>query len=282
MDGVNFKYKEIYPLIHVYTGLLPDIDNLMSTARMSHESGNGEYYMSEWKDWFVFGKYTYANPDSIGCDKTLEPRFRAELDFCNTVEKANVAAMSHYVAFNNVPLPESVHMPPSNYAMYDPNVVIGHYQDEILTMHYHTDFNVGEWFWPGDKFIITATTYFNDDYEGGEIHFYVDGDIIKHRPHAGEIIVFPSGSPLFPGDKPYFHSVTEISSGTRLISRNYLKYTVEGTPKWDEGLERYGKDEWIKIATEEARKHNQLGLVPDADGRVPMWESEVVKQVYKK
>ena len=282
MDGVNFKYKEIYPLIHVYTGLLPDIDHLMSTARMSHESGNGEYYMSEWKDWFVFGKYAYANPDSIGCDKTLEPRFRAELDFCNTVEKANVAAMSHYVGINNVPLPESVHMPPSNYAMYDPNVVIGHYQDEILTMHYHTDFNVGEWFWPGDKFIITATTYFNDDYEGGEIHFYVDGDIIKHRPHAGEIIVFPSGSPLFPGDKPYFHSVTEISGGARLISRNYLKYTVEGTPKWDEGLERYGKDEWIKIATEEARKHNQLGLVPDADGKVPMWESEVVKQVYKK
>jgi hypothetical protein len=288
VSGINFNYKELYPLIHVYTGLLPDVDNLMSTARMSHESGNGQYYLSEWKDWFLFGKYAWANPSSIGCDNTLDPRFRAELDFCNTVEKANMAAMSHYVAMNNVPLPENVHLPTINYGMYYPNIVVASHQQINLTMHYHTDFNIGEWFWPGDKFIITATTYFNDDYEGGEIHFCVDNEIIRYRPHAGEIIVFPSGSPLYPGDKPYFHGVTEITSGNRLIARNYLKYTVDGTSQWYEGLEKYGKDEWLRIASEGAKGHNQLHLdvfpnkVETAYGGVRIWESPLVKQVYKK
>jgi len=288
VSGINFSFKELYPLIHVYTGLLPDVDKLMSTARNSYESSNGEYYMSEWKDWFLFGKYAWANPDQGNGDNSLHPMFRAEMDFCNTVEKANMAAMSHYVGFNNVPLPESVHMPTCNYCMYSPNVVVANLPDHNLTMHYHTDFNLDEWFWAGDKFIITGTTYFNDDYEGGEIHFLVDGEMIKYRPHAGEILVFPSGSPLYPGDKPYFHGVTEITSGNRLIARNFLKYTADGTAEWYEGVSKYGEDEWIRICREGMKERTPLCSTPHDDmdetayGGIPMWESPLVKQVYKK
>jgi predicted 2-oxoglutarate/Fe(II)-dependent dioxygenase YbiX len=102
-----------------------------------------------------------------------------------------MAAMSHYVAMNNVPLPENVHLPTINYGMYYPNIVVASHQEINLTMHYHTDFNIGEWFWPGDKFIITATTYFNDDYEGGEIWF-PRMNSLSIKPKAGDIVVFPS------------------------------------------------------------------------------------------
>lgn len=288
VDTINFGYKELYPLIHVYTGLLPNVGSLFNTAHNSHESSNGQYYLEEWKDWFIFGKYTWANPNWEKGNNSSHPMFRAELDFCHTVQKANMAAMSHYVAVNNVPLPENIHLPTVNYGMYYPNAVVAGYQETNLAMHYHTDFNIGEWFWPGDKFIITATTYFNDDYEGGEIHFCVDNEIIKHRPQAGEIIVFPSGSPLYPGNKPYFHGVTEITSGKRLIARNYLKYTVDGTTQWYEGLEKHGEEEWTRITREQSGQHNLLSLNADPNrdettyGGIPMWESKLVKQLYKK
>ena len=288
MSNINFDYRELHPLIHVYTGLLPDVDRLMTTARNSHESSNGQYYLNEWKDWFVFGKYTWANPDQDKGDNSLHPMFRSELEFCNTVEKANMAAMSHYVGVNNVQIPRNTYLPLINYGMYYPNVVVSSHQEHNLTMHYHTDFNIGEWFWPGDKFLITATTYFNDDYEGGEIEFFAGGEIIRHRPHAGEIIVFPSGSPLFPGDKPYFHGVTEITSGNRLIARNYLKYTADGTTQWYEGLEKYGEEEWMRIAKANAEGHNLLCLTVDQNmdeqmySGLRVWESKLVNQLYKK
>lgn len=285
MDGVNFKYKEIYPLIHVYTGLLPNVANLMITAQNSLKSSNGQYYLNDWKDWFVFGKYTWASPKTN--EKMLEPVYRTEMDFCNTVEKANVAAISHYVGVHNVPVPEGSLMPTCNYCMYHPNVVVAGTEDHKLTMHYHTDFNIGEWYWPGEKFLITATTYFNDDYDGGEIHFCVDGQIIEYRPQAGEIIVFPSGSPLFPGDKPYFHGVTEIKNGNRLIARNFLKYTEEGTSDWHDGEAKYGKEEWQKIAKEMAKDENDVrhtyaeGRVEVRYGSLPVWQSPLVGQLYK-
>jgi hypothetical protein len=285
MLGVHLRYKELYPLIHVYTGLLPNVSELMRTARKSFDSSNGQYYLNNWNDWFVFGKYTWANPNKDS--KTLEPMYRTEMDFCNTVEKANIAAMSHYVGVHNVPIPESVLMPTCNYCMYYPNVVVAETKDDSLTMHYHTDFNIGEWYWPGEKFLITATTYFNDDYEGGEIHFCVDEQIIKYRPQAGDILVFPSGSPLFPGNKPYFHGVTEIKNGHRLIARNFLKYTAEGTSDWYDGEAKHGKEEWQIIAKEMAKNENDVrhtyseGRIEKKYGSLPVWQSPIVDQLYK-
>ena len=259
----------------------------MNTAQKSFESSNGQYYLNEWNDWFVFGKYTWANPNKEKDTKSLDPMYRAEMDFCSVVEKANVAAISHYVGVHNVPLPETVHMPICNYGMYYPEVVVDKNKETNLTMHYHTDFNLGEWYWPGDKFLITATTYFNDDYDGGEIHFCVDEQIIKYRPQAGDILVFPSGSPLFPGDKPYFHGVTEIKNGRRLIARNYLKYTVDGTSEWYEGEAKHGADEWKKITKDIAKEENDLcnnyreGRIEKKYGNLLVWQSPLVDQLYK-
>jgi hypothetical protein len=174
---------------------------------------------------------------------------------------------------------------PSSFSKYDANVDT---MGNEMSMQYHTDFIISERDMPGPKILLTCTTYINDDYEGGEIHFLVDGEMIKYRPHAGEILVFPSGSPLYPGDKPYFHGVTEITSGNRLIARNFLKYTADGTAEWYEGVSKYGEDEWIRICREGMKERTPLcstphdGMDERAYGGIPMWESPLVKQVYKK
>jgi len=56
---------------------------------------------------------------------------------------------------------------------------------------------------------IASIFYFNDNYEGGELFFPLQG--LKFKPKAGSAF-------FFPGDKNYLHGVTEITSGFRFTS----------------------------------------------------------------
>jgi len=55
---------------------------------------------------------------------------------------------------------------------------------------------------------ISGLFYLNDDYEGGELYFPLQG--IQFKPKAG-------GAYFFPGDKNFIHGVTEITSGIRYV-----------------------------------------------------------------
>ena len=55
---------------------------------------------------------------------------------------------------------------------------------------------------------FSLVTYFNDDYEGGEIHFKNHNITIK--PKAGSLIMFPS-------QEPFIHEVLSIKRGTRYM-----------------------------------------------------------------
>ena len=56
---------------------------------------------------------------------------------------------------------------------------------------------------------IASIFYFNDNYEGGELFFPLQG--LKFKPKAGSAY-------FFPGDKNYIHGVTEVTSGFRFTS----------------------------------------------------------------
>jgi len=60
---------------------------------------------------------------------------------------------------------------------------------------------------------IAGLFYLNDDYEGGELYFPLQG--IEFKPKAGAAY-------FFPGDKNYIHGVREITSGIRYVVPFFL------------------------------------------------------------
>jgi hypothetical protein len=71
---------------------------------------------------------------------------------------------------------------------------------------------------------IASIFYFNEDYEGGELYFPIQG--IEFKPNAGSAY-------FFPGDRNYVHGVRPILSGNRYTSPFFwsiLKHTGEKQP----------------------------------------------------
>jgi hypothetical protein len=118
--------------------------------------------------------------------------------------------------------------------------------EEPLAMAYHSDFVREPIVSPGYKFGITALTYFNDDYQGGEIDFIVDGEAYMYKPEAGDYLIFPSGHPdiLTKEGQVYLHGVMPAKGEKKYISRMYwMKYEI-GDNEWFEKEAEFGKDAW--------------------------------------
>ena len=115
-----------------------------------------------------------------------------------------------------------------------------------LAMTYHTDYIREPVTSPGHKFAITALTYFNDDYDGGEIDFIANGEAFMYKPEAGDILVFPSGHPdLLMSEKSiYLHGVMPAEHNSKYLSRMYWTKYSPGEPEWLENEERLGKEKW--------------------------------------
>ena len=111
--------------------------------------------------------------------------------------------------------------------------------DNKMTMQYHTDYIHSQRDMPGPKFFITCTMYINDDYEGGDIEFFIDGNLINHKPKAGDILVFPS-------TQPYYHGVKFIGGGNKHFVRNFVMRDYEGNPEWLEQQKIVGAYNWMK------------------------------------
>lgn len=62
---------------------------------------------------------------------------------------------------------------------------------------------------------VSSITYFNDDYEGGELCFKYFN--IEYKPKQGDCIVFSSAF-------PYMHSVKPILKGIRYAAVNWYRY----------------------------------------------------------
>lgn len=71
---------------------------------------------------------------------------------------------------------------------------------------------------------IASLFYLNDDYEGGELYFPLQG--IQFKPKRGAAY-------FFPGDKNFIHGVTEIKSGIRYTCPFFwtiVEHTGENKP----------------------------------------------------
>jgi len=255
---IDLRSQEIYENICVYKNLLPDSSYLYDSVRRIEKENQGKYLYGPWRKWYDFG--TYAEQQSMPVENMdfVDRQFNDEFNLSKRLAHATNLAITNYVTVHKIALPNNSFITTPSLARYDENISTGN----GLTMQYHTDFGIGEWYWPGEKFLVTCTTYLNDDYVGGEIEFYVKGEKITYKPSAGDILVFPSGSPIYPGNEPYFHGVKVISQGKKYLVRNYLKYPFEGTDEWFEGEREFGVEEWKKIAHEKGKHQNLLTIDP--------------------
>ena len=214
---MDLQYTELYPKVDVYTSLLPDADRLYQTMKQSEADADGKYYLKKWDQWSVFGTYTQHKEESE--DAETGQRYDEEKYLSDRVYEAYSAAINDYVARHQIQLPEGSTLMSSSFSKYDEQIDM---MNNNLTMQYHTDFIISERDMPGNKFFITCTTYINDDYDGGDICFYIDGKFINHKPKAGDILIFPS-------TEPYYHGVKAITKGNKFFVRNFIVYPFNGT-----------------------------------------------------
>jgi len=233
----NLEYVEIYPRVDVYRNVLKDPQALYNTMKKSETTSEGKFLLKTWDPWAHFGTYSQIkNPLEIDEASKNEPMFLEEKDFADQVQQAYDAVLSDYIERHGIELKPGWHFSGCSFSKYTDQVDT---LSNKMTMQYHTDFIISERDMPGSKFQITCTMYINDDYDGGDIEFFVDGNIINHKPKAGDILVFPS-------DEPYFHGVKTIYNGEKFFVRNFVMYPYEGSPEWMENQKKFGAANWMK------------------------------------
>jgi hypothetical protein len=243
----NLDCTEIYPNVYVYKNLLENIDDLYSVMKESELSSEGKYFLKPWDKWAHFGTYTQIKNQSESDEQTKETEmYIKEKSFADQVQKAYEIALADYVEKTKITLPENWHFSGCSFSKYFDQVDI---LSNKMTMQYHTDHITSEKDMPGEKFFITCTRYINDDYDGGDIEFYVDNVLTNHKPSAGDILIFPS-------TEPYYHGVKTISNGEKFLVRNFVMHEFKGTEEWLRNQLKFGAFRWSKTEYDRVKHDN--------------------------
>jgi hypothetical protein len=252
---------ELYPKIFVYKNLFKDINKTISILK----DEDADAIFSPWTQWSQFGEYMnplfkdYPHTMSIEEIRNIETKNKKEESQKNVVlevfENFHLATKD-YILRNNVEFDKDkilVNKDGESFNEWTTNgPAIARYRTDMqdpLAMAYHSDFIREPIVSPGYKFGITALTYFNDDYQGGEIDFIVDGEAYMYKPQAGDYLIFPSGHPdiLTKEGQVYLHGVMPATGEKKYISRMYwMKYEI-GDDEWFEKEAEFGKDLWKEM-----------------------------------
>ena len=123
-----------------------------------------------------------------------------------------------------------------------------------MAMDYHTDFQEELSDEPGEKFGITCNMYLNDNYEGGEVLYSVNGKEFSYKPKRGDVIVFPS-------THPYYHAVNIVSEGEKAFIRSFWHFEEPETEEWKKFKNSYSPEEFEKVLEEKRSLGTKTPLV---------------------
>lgn len=237
-DEAEYTFEEIYPKVFIYRNLFTDPIKISEVMKAAAENPDSSYFLKDWAQWggydssTIFGQYVLSLGE--GFDKginTIEEHKKAteELQVVTEVIKSFFAATNHYMKYWNIKKSDEWRHTPPSFCRYIPTENI---PENNLFMQFHTDYQIKMAAEPGDKFVITTTMYFNDDYRGGEIVFKVKDDVFAYKPRAGDLLVFPSGHPsiLMEGEDPIMHAVNPVPVGDpdRYIVRMFHQVYSDG------------------------------------------------------
>ena len=280
------KSKEIYPKIIVYSDVFKNPEKMYSVLKNSRNQE--EELFKSWIPWYTFGEQIkkedtmtmYEETVNFLIDKSKHSDLINDIQidqkwFMNELITAFHSVNNDYLNRYkiNIDLNEKVYpievsknpnwlttFPPilRKYKWQGPSICKyfpqngdvhpdAYVNDKV--MQFHSDYVIEEFVSPGYKFILTTTTYINDDYEGGEIVFMNGNDHVTYKPKMGDILVFPSGHPNYftENNNPYYHAVKKVQKKEKYFTRMY--WTV-----YEEGSEKYFENK--KIFSEEERKEN--------------------------
>lgn len=263
MSTGSLESIEIYPNIRVYKNMFKDISKSYKILTDSLVESEDTIF-NAWTQWSHFGEYlnpiitSFSTSEKHGNFKNVETKTQTQEDQKNLgielLENFHLVTEDYIKRYNiDVDLDET------SIDEYG-NVVptwkwtggsIGKYnvsdKDSTFGMNYHSDYMREQGHSPGYKFIITCTIYFNDDYEGGEIDFAMGDKLVKYKPEAGDLLVFPSGHPdyLTEEGKPYLHGVMPSYNKNKFLARMYWQKYQKGTDEWYEKEKEFGKETWL-------------------------------------
>jgi hypothetical protein len=256
---------EIYPNIVVYKNLFKDIEKsykILTDSLSETEDG----LFNPWTTWSVFGEYLnpitpqFSMNDRYGNMKDVETSTETQENHKNFVIEMMdnfYLATEDYIKSHNLDVDLDA-MSINDDGDPIPTWIwaggtIGKYhvsnEESRVGMNYHSDYIREQGHTPGYKFVITSTIYFNDNYEGGEIDFAMGDKLVKYKPEAGDVLVFPSGHPdyLTEEGKPYLHGVMPSYKNNKFLSRMYWQKYQKGTDDWYEKEKEFGKDVWAEM-----------------------------------
>lgn len=269
------KEIELYENIIIYQDVFDQPEKLFEIIKES-STNNPDRVLGEWSQWSGFGNYIpHAFPGLVTLNrKTNKPaRFDFEnindietnsktqedqkyllLEISRGFEKVTDAYISKYKEKFNFNKEELIktHTGENVPLWGTDGPSICQYHKNITTpmsMRYHSDYMREGIVSPGYKFAITANYYFNDDYSGGELDFYIDNNLIKYKPRAGDWVVFPSGHPevLSKNNEPYLHAVYPSTGTEKYFIRTYLTKYHAGDKEWFEKQNEHGPEAWSKL-----------------------------------
>jgi hypothetical protein len=247
------RLEKLHPEVWVFRSGIEAPDSLLSSIKK----------LPDWRDWWVFGQIN----DSInGGDKVWDEfptpeEWETHLSSMeishktiNTqIERYCYEATKIYLEDTGFDLDNWMHQSPS-LCVYRENGGVS----DVMSMNYHTDYQLEKAEARGFKFKLTCTMYLNDDYEGGELSFIVrqpgadnSNDIrFDYKPTAGDILIFPS-------TQPFYHGVKNIKLGDRWFIRNFWLEHFPGTPAWLAGESEHGEELWTEMEKDREKQHIQ-------------------------
>lgn len=247
----------LYPRVNVYQNAIPNHKEYIELLERS-QNEKSSHLFTDWEDWYGFGimmnlgmtnDHKYDKKwDGSPLDLSNEYAIK-QMNFLSDLDNIFFSITKDYIDQYSITLPN---WHPSGFS------ICKYYEtqkENHLAMHYHTDYVGANAEAPGLKFAITCTMYLNDNYEGGGLSFLEEetGDVIDYKPKAGDVVVFPSGDPIT-GASHYFHGVDKISNGDKYLIRTFWQYEYPGSKEWWDGVEKYGKEEWERMAKEKFKK----------------------------
>jgi hypothetical protein len=286
----NLEAIEIYPNILVYKNMFKDISKSYKILTDSLTETEDRLF-SPWTQWSIFGEYlnpivpSFNASEIYGGLKDIETKTETEEDqkqFGIEMMKNFHLVTEDYIKKYNIDIDLNEMSRDENGDLIKTwkwtGGSIGKYHiterdaldHEKHGMRYHSDYIREQGYAPGYKFVITCTIYFNDDYEGGEIDFTMGNKLVKYKPEAGDLLVFPSGHPdyLTEEGKPYLHGVMPSYNKNKFLARMYWQKYQKGTDEWYEKEKEFGKDVWsgMQKDLEEQFRQDHLPRATIEDG----------------